>query len=147
MAKACPSPSGLAWLSKAWTEAWPDEAALPYAYPTPEGGVQFEWSTAEASLTAELDLNTRVAEVLVSRTADGEVVEEASLNLDAADAWAALAGLVQRHTKPKPAQHDGRTTPAAPTSEPVLGARGPGQQPGLARRRRIPACSRCTTAP
>ena len=94
-----PSPSGLAWLSKAWTEAWPDEAALPYAYPTPEGGVQFEWSTAETSLTAELDLNTRVAEVLVSRTADGEVLEEARLELDKAEQWEALAGLVQRYTE------------------------------------------------
>ncbi|MDL5032703.1 hypothetical protein QRD43_12380 [Pelomonas sp. APW6] len=94
-----PSPSGLAWLSKAWTDAWPDEAALPYAYPTPEGGVQFEWSTAEASLSAELDLNTRVAEVLVSRTADGEVLEEARLELDKAEQWEALAGLVQRYTE------------------------------------------------
>lgn len=94
-----PSPSGLAWLSKAWTESWPDEVALPYAYPTPEGGVQFEWSSAEASLTAELDLDTRVAEVLVSRTADGEVVEEASVNLDTVDEWLALAALVKRYTE------------------------------------------------
>lgn len=92
-----PLPSGLAWLSKAWTDTWPDDVALPYAYPTPEGGVQFEWSTPEVSLTAELDLNTHVAEVLVSRTADGEVVEEASLNLNEADQWDALICVVRLH--------------------------------------------------
>jgi hypothetical protein len=35
--------------------------------------------------------------VLASRTVDGEVLEETSLNLDKADQWEALAALVQRH--------------------------------------------------
>lgn len=93
-----PAPAGLAWLSKAWVEVWPAKTSLPDVYPTLEGGVVLEWNTAEASLWAELDLNTRVVEVLVARTADGDVLEEARLELDKAGQWEALASLVQRYT-------------------------------------------------
>lgn len=93
------SPSGLAWLSKAWADAWPDEVALPYVYPTPEGGVQLEWSTPQGSITAEVDLTTHAAEMLVSRSADGEVIEEAKLSLDETGQWKALADSVFRHSE------------------------------------------------
>lgn len=92
-------PAGLAWLSKAWTEVWPDEVALPYAYPTPDGRVQLEWSTPQGSVAAEVDLVDHMAEVLVSRTSDGEVLEEARLGLDESDQWEALANLVLRHSE------------------------------------------------
>ncbi len=90
---------GLTWLSKAWAEAWPDEVALPYAYPTPEGGVQLEWSTPEASITAEIDLNTHRSDVLVSRSVDGEVLEDASLDLNEFGHWVALAAFISKYSQ------------------------------------------------
>lgn len=92
------SPSGVAWLSKAWAEAWPDEVVLPYVYPTPEGEVQMEWSTQQGSISAEVNLENFEAEVTVSRTADGEVLDELSLNLNKPDQWEALVDLVLRYS-------------------------------------------------
>ena len=53
-----PSTEGLDWLSQAFEQYYPDDIPLPHLYPTPEGGVQAEWSldTTEASL--EIDINT-----------------------------------------------------------------------------------------
>lgn len=93
------SPAGLGWLSKAWADAWPDEAPLPYVYPTPEGGVQLEWSSPLGSVTAEVNLDSHQADVLASRTADGEVLEEAVLSLAEANQWQALTALVLRQLK------------------------------------------------
>lgn len=90
-------PAGLSWLATAWTQAWPDDAPLPYVYPTPEGGVQLEWSAHGASIAAELNLDSHEAEVLASRTADGSVLHETSLHLDKAEHWNQLAALVARH--------------------------------------------------
>ena len=41
---APPSHSGLDWLSNAFKMYYPDGAGIPYTYPTPNGGVQMEWS-------------------------------------------------------------------------------------------------------
>jgi hypothetical protein len=92
-----PSPSGLAWLSRSWTECWPDDVSLPHVYPTPEGGVQFEWSVPGGSISAEVNLDTRVAEILVSRTSDGEILVEARHELDRTDQWQRFAALVQHY--------------------------------------------------
>lgn len=87
-------------MTKAWTESWPDEVPLPYIYPMPEGGVQLEWSSPLGSVTAEIALDSRQAEVLASRTSDGELIEEVHLNLGEASQWQALATLVLHQVKP-----------------------------------------------
>ena len=91
--------SGVAWLSKAWTEAWPDAVALPHAYPTPEGNVQLEWDNPRSTTCVEVDLVSHIAEAMVARTDDGEILEEASLHLDDPAQWKALVALVVRHNE------------------------------------------------
>lgn len=87
-------PEGLAWLTKVWTERWPEETPLPHLYPTPTGGVQLEWSFDVCSATFELDLETRQGEFLAVLTSDGEVMQELELDLDDAEAWQALESAV-----------------------------------------------------
>lgn len=91
-----PSTAGLAWLTKVWAEQWPEDVPLPYVYPTPTGGVQLEWSMPRSSISVDVELTKRVAEMLVSRTEDGEVLEELALNLSASEHWQQLAEAIRR---------------------------------------------------
>ena len=88
--------AALSWLSKTWGEQWPEDVPLPYAYPTQTGGLQLEWSTPVSSISVEIDLTKRSADVLSSRTSDGEVVEELALDLSAEDGWQELTQAVRR---------------------------------------------------
>jgi hypothetical protein len=91
------SASGLAWLSNTWEEVWPDDSPLPHVYPTPEGGLQLEWSVPLGSITAEVELDSHIAQAIASRTPDGEILEEIELNLDRPGQWKSLVELVGRH--------------------------------------------------
>ena len=53
-----PSHAGLDWLAAAFTRHYPADAPLPYTYPTPEGGVQMEWSLGVQEISLEIDLET-----------------------------------------------------------------------------------------
>ena len=57
-----PSHSGLDWLSGAFERHYPDDAPLPYTYPTPEGGIQIEWSLGPYEASVEIDLEERTGE-------------------------------------------------------------------------------------
>ncbi len=92
-----PPTAGLTWLSKAWTEHWPEDIPLPFVYPTPAGGVQLEWSMPATSVSVDIDLTKQFAELLSSRTADGELLEEASLDLSSPAGWQALTESVRRN--------------------------------------------------
>lgn len=53
-----PSLEGLDWLAAGFDRYFPDGLPLPYLYPTPEGGVQAEWSLSENEISLEIDLVT-----------------------------------------------------------------------------------------
>jgi hypothetical protein len=89
-----PSTAGLQWLAKLWLEQWPDDMPLPYVYPTPDGGVQLEWSFDDCSATLEIDFSSRRGEFLSVRTADGDVVKNLQLDLSTGDGWRNLATAV-----------------------------------------------------
>lgn len=91
-----PPTAGLTWLAKTWTDQWPEDVPLPYVYPTPVGGVQFEWSMPATSISVDADVTKRVAELLMSRTGDGEVLEELALDLSTPEGWQSLAEAVRR---------------------------------------------------
>ena len=88
---------GLKWLSKAWLDHWPEDLPLPYAYPTPGGAVQLEWSMATSTVSAEIDTLSRQADVLSSQTSDGEILDEMTADLSASDAWLKVADIVRRN--------------------------------------------------
>ena len=53
-----PSLEGLDWLAAGFDRHFPNDLPLPYLYPTPEGGVQAEWSLSENEISLEVDLVT-----------------------------------------------------------------------------------------
>lgn len=57
-----PSPKGLQWLSRTCESHLPDDLPFPYAYPTPEGGVQMEWGLGDTEVSMVIDLASQAAE-------------------------------------------------------------------------------------
>jgi hypothetical protein len=54
-----PPKEGIQWLSDEWRKFYPDDLPQPYAYPTPEGDVQLEWTLGKWELSAEINLIER----------------------------------------------------------------------------------------
>ena len=90
-----PAHSGLDWLSEAFDRHYPDDAPLPYTYPTPEGGIQIEWSLGPYEASVEIDLESHSAEWDVVDI-PGDTSEEKMLNLDDAEDWTWFASEVRR---------------------------------------------------
>ena len=90
-----PDHAGLDWLADSFERHYPDDLPLPYTYPTPEGGVQMEWSLGPFEISLEINLDSHLAEwfwVEVHSDAEGEK----TLNLNDANEWAWLANELQR---------------------------------------------------
>ena len=92
-----PSAEGLKWLSNAWSDSWPADLPLPYAYPMPNGLIQFEWAMADVAVSVEVNLRSKAADLLVAGTTDGEVLREACLDLSISSGWQQLADSVRPH--------------------------------------------------
>ena len=90
-----PSLDGLDWLASTFDRHFPDDLPLPYLYPTPEGGVEAEWSLGSQSIIFEIDLATHRGDWLCfDKLSDSE--DTRSLNLDTADSWAWLVAELRR---------------------------------------------------
>ena len=81
-----PDHQGLDWFSQSFQRYYPDDLQLPHIYPTPEGGIQAEWSLATYESSLEVDLSNRTGEwhSLDVSTNDSTLL---NLNLGAADDW------------------------------------------------------------
>lgn len=90
-----PSHAGLDWLAGAFAQSYPDDLPPPYLYPTPEGGVQAEWSFRPHALSLEIDLTARTADWL-SHNLDDDSDEARTLDLDDKASWGWVAGEVGR---------------------------------------------------
>ena len=89
-----PSPAGLDWLTAAFTRHYPADAPLPYTYPTPEGGVQMEWSLGVQDISLEVNLETGWAWWhRLDMSTDND--EEQVLNLNS-DGWIWLGAEIMR---------------------------------------------------
>ena len=90
-----PSLDGLDWLASTFDRHFPDDLPLPCLYPTPEGGVEAEWSLGSQSIIFEIDLATHRGDWLCfDKQSDSE--DTRSLNLDTADSWAWLVAELRR---------------------------------------------------
>ncbi len=81
-----PNPDGLDWLAATFDRHFPDDLPLPYLYPTPEGGVQAEWSLLANEISLAMDLVTRQGawhRLDMNTNAD----EARKLNLDDVEGW------------------------------------------------------------
>ena len=89
-----PSPAGLDWLAAAFTRHYPQDAPLPHTYPTPEGGIQMEWSYGSQDISLEIDLETQQGEWCRLDLSSMDEAER-NLTLDAA-AWQWLGAEIIR---------------------------------------------------
>lgn len=90
-------PIGLDWLSTAFEHHYPDDVPLPYTYPTPEGGIQFEWTVGANEASLEIDLRSHFAKWYCLNTdTDAESTKE--LNLDKVQNWGLLVNNVRQLT-------------------------------------------------
>jgi hypothetical protein len=86
-----PSSEGLDWLISTMADKYPDLLPLPYAYPLPEGGIQFEWSLGSHEVSLDLDLEKKTGEWHAwDRNADKE--EDISINLKDDKDWEFVIG-------------------------------------------------------
>ena len=87
---SAPSHAGLDWLAATFKRFYPSDAPLPHTYPTPEGGIQMEWSHGDNAIVLEIDLrHHRGNRLFFGRHTDTE--NEKTLNLDTSTQWQWLA--------------------------------------------------------
>ena len=77
--------------AQAFDERFGTDLPLPHLYPTPEGGVQAEWTLGSWEISLEITLSSLAADYQAVHTATGETREQ-TLLLAAEDGsgWAAL---------------------------------------------------------
>lgn len=88
-----PNIRGIEWLSKTFDENFNPTMPLPATFPTPDGGIQFEWSLDDWEASLKVDLQTHLATYEeLELSSDSENAER--LNLDMEDDWQRLNQLL-----------------------------------------------------
>ncbi len=90
-----PSSDGLDRLEASFAEYYPDDLPLPYLYPTPEGGVQAEWTFAPNDISLCIDLDSQRGDWSLLNTTSGED-DEATVELDSPVGWESLVDLLRK---------------------------------------------------
>ena len=90
-----PSTCGLDWLAEQFVAHYSSDLPRPYIYPTPEGGVQAEWSLGPNEVSLEVNLTDHSAEwdCLNLSTKD---TSEYTLDLNSLTAWEWLGRELRR---------------------------------------------------
>lgn len=81
---------GLQWLVDAFATQFPDDATLPYLFPTPERNVLAEWSLGPNAVSLEIDLSNRSAEWHVLNV-ENDQEETVEFDLNSATDWKVIA--------------------------------------------------------
>lgn len=90
-----PSHDGLDWLASKFERFYSSAAPRPYIYPTPEGGVQAEWSLGDIESSLEIDIDSHTAEWFrADLKADSS--EDRTVNLDDPTDWQWVADQLRR---------------------------------------------------
>lgn len=95
---SAPGSAGLDWLSDSFERLYPDDLPLPHLFPTPEGGIEAEWSLGDHAINFEVDLNTHCGRWLsFDKQSDDDNEEDGCmLDLDDPACWAWLTDEVRR---------------------------------------------------
>ena len=84
----------LDWVVDAFRNYYPDDAKLPYLFPTPEGSLFAEWSLDGNSVSLEIDLDNRSGDWhALTLATNGE--ESKQFDLNAPDSWKSIADAVK----------------------------------------------------
>ena len=90
-----PGPEGLAWLAGRFLARYASDLPRPHLYPTPEGGIQAEWSMGPNEASLEIDLDAHAAEWHCLNV-DTNRADERTISLDDDNAWEWLATELRR---------------------------------------------------
>lgn len=89
-----PLAQSLDWLSDELRTRYHDDLPAPFIYPTPEGGVQLEWTLGDIEASLEIDLVRRTGEWhSLNLTTDAERTQIVDLNTEGG--WREVASLVR----------------------------------------------------
>ena len=93
-----PDHAGLDWLSASFERHYSKDIPLPHTYPTPEGGVQLEWSLGSQEISLGIDFNTHVGywHNMDMTSADDY---ERYLSLDRAEEWVWLVSEIRAYAE------------------------------------------------
>ena len=94
-----PSHEGLDWLAKKFVSEYPDDLPLPYAYPTPEGGVQMEWSIGVYDISLEVDFAEQTGDWHNLNLHKVEEADTRTLRLADSGDWDWLSAEIRRLTE------------------------------------------------
>jgi len=84
-----PAPEKLRQLASLFDASFDADLSLPHLYPTPEAGIQAEWSFGDWEATLEINLDTQIGEYQALKLTDRQSHEH-SLALNTVDGWKAL---------------------------------------------------------
>lgn len=89
-----PEPASVDWLRAAFEANYPEDLALPYLYPTAEGGIQAEWTLGKTEISLDIDLYARQGS-WHSLDLDSLDDVDKCLDLDDLDSWVWLADQIR----------------------------------------------------
>ena len=93
-----PDHAGLDWLSASFGQHYPSDVVLPHTYPTPEGGVEMEWSLGSREISLEIDFQTHMGYWHnMDMISSGD--EERDLDLDDTREWTWLISEILKYAK------------------------------------------------
>ncbi len=87
--------NALDWLKKSFLSYYPDEAPTPHLYPTPEGGIQAEWSINGWEVSTEINLETKTGTWHAYNVSSKEE-QESILNLNSKGGWEQMVSSLLR---------------------------------------------------
>ena len=93
-----PDHAGLDWLADIFDRHYPSDVVLPHTYPTPEGGVEMEWSLGSREISLEIDFQTHMGYWHnMDMISSGD--EERDLDLDDTREWTWLISEILKYAK------------------------------------------------
>ena len=84
-----PARDKLEWLADAFDSNFDADLPLPYLYPTPEGGVQAEWTVNDWAVTFEIDVNGQQG-VYQALNLKDQTCTELQISLADSNGWSQL---------------------------------------------------------
>lgn len=89
-----PDHAGLDWLADAFESMYPGDIPAPLTFPTPDGGVAFEWWFEWGQADLEIDIKKHTGEWFIYDENAKSTSDEADLNLAVPGDWPRVAELV-----------------------------------------------------
>jgi hypothetical protein len=94
---SAPNHEGLDWLSDIFEHHYSDDLPLPNTYPTPEGGLEMEWSKGHQTVIFGINLITHEGDWFqFDRISDSDTSRE--LNLDTSEDWQWVSNQIRQMT-------------------------------------------------